>query len=110
MLVNIQKCPQMPSQSIYFSNFSGRGIPQLLTIGKLCILIVLCAITRYSQSKALFYLCDHARFRKPSRKLPMGMIYFEWLCMYISDCAPPLESLDLTLRQYQILYLLNNPL
>ena len=70
MLVNIQKCPQMPSQSIYFSKFSGRGIPQTLTIGKLCILIVFCA-------KALLYLCDYARFRKPSRKLPMSMMYFQ---------------------------------
>ena len=82
-------CPQIPSQSIYFSKFSGRGIPQTLTIGKLCILIVLCTINSYSQSKASFYLCDHTRFRKLSRKLPMGMMYFEQLSMYISDCAPP---------------------
>ena len=80
----------MPSQSIYFSKFSGRGMPQTPTIGKLYMLIVLCAITSYSQSNALLYLCDHTRFRKTSRKLPMGMMYFEYLCIYISDCAPPL--------------------
>ena len=77
MLVNIQKCPQMPSQSIYYSKISGRGMLQTPSIGKLCMLIVLCAITSYSQSKASLYLCDHARFRKPSRKLSMGMVYFE---------------------------------
>ena len=57
-------------------------------------LIVLCAITSYSQSNASLYLCDHTRFRKPSRKPPTGTMYFEQLCMYISDCALPLESLD----------------
>ena len=67
----------MPSQIIYFSKFSWSSMPQTPSIGKLCMLIVLCTITSYSQSKASLYLCDHARFRKPSRKLPMGMMYFE---------------------------------
>ena len=81
MLVNIQKCPQMPSQSIYFSKFSRRGIatPDAYHWQAMhnAILIVLCAITSYSQSKVSLYLCDYARFRKLSRKLPMGMMYFE---------------------------------
>ena len=74
MLVNIQKCPL---RACIFQNFPGGAYPQTLTIGKLCILIMLCAITSYSQSKALPYLCDHARFRKPSRKLHMSIMYFE---------------------------------
>ena len=81
----------MPSNAIsehLFPKFSGRGMPQTPTIGKLYMLIVLYALNSYSQSNASLYLCDHTRFRKPSRN--MGMMYFEYLCMYISDCAPPL--------------------
>ena len=73
------KMPDMPSQRIYFSKFSGTGIPpdpyHWQAMHSDC---ALCNnYSSYSQSKALRYLCDHARFKKPSRKLPMGMMCFE---------------------------------
>ena len=62
-------------------------MPQIPSIGKLHILIMLAS---YSQLEASLYFYDHARFRKPSRVVPMGMMYFKsHACTYISNCASP---------------------
>ena len=78
---------------------------QTPSIGKLCMLIVLCVITSYSQSKASLYLCDHARFRKPSRKLPTAWcILNSYACVSLIVHPPPLESLDPPLVIYSNVY------
>ena len=50
------KHSKMPSQSIssVFKNFPGGACP---SFGKLCMLIVLCTATSYSQSKNLHFIC-----------------------------------------------------
>ena len=68
--------PNAISEHLFLKIF-WEGMPQTPTSGNLCMLIVLCAITSYSQSNVSLYLCDHARCRKTSRKLSMGMMYFE---------------------------------